>query len=80
MYSGSHVLMFHMNLIPSESPFSVTLLHIWQKRVINLNAISSWKQLRVGRSVVFSVCCSDTCYTVTSQYPECCLLKYLNVN
>lgn len=28
VYSGSHVLMFHGSLIPSESPFSETLLHI----------------------------------------------------
>jgi len=80
VYSGSRVLMFHGSLLPSESPFSETLLHIYQKIVINLYAISSWKQLRVDRSVMFYVCCSDTCYTVTSQYPECCLIKCLNVN
>jgi hypothetical protein len=26
--SGSHVLMFHRSLVPSEPPFSETLLHI----------------------------------------------------
>jgi hypothetical protein len=28
VYSGSHMLMFHRGLVPSESPFSETLLHI----------------------------------------------------
>lgn len=80
VYSGGHVLMFHGNLVPSESPFSETSLHIQQKMVVNLYTINSWKQLRMDRSVAFSVCCSDMCYIVTSQYPECCLLKCHNVN
>ena len=45
--------------------------------VINLYAISGWKQLRVDRSVVFSVFCSDTCYTVTSQYQNAVYLSVL---